>query len=96
MQSNHPIAICLWKKIVILFAVKKWKHYFLDQCVVIKTLKHLLEQPPTAMLQNWGLEKLIGLDFKTKYKKDNESVPTYVFSRTPPHGTLVSLCVLTS
>jgi len=61
---------------VILFAVKKWQHYFLYQYVVIKTyqkvLKHLLKQSSTTMLQNWGLEKLMVLDFCIVYKKGKD------------------------
>jgi hypothetical protein len=44
----------------ILFASKKWQHYLLGRYFTIRTdqkaLKHLLEQTPTTMMQNWGLE----------------------------------------
>ena len=40
----------------ILFEVRKWQHYFLGNHFIIKTyqkaLKHLLEQPPTSLMQN--------------------------------------------
>jgi len=40
----------------ILFPMKKWQHYFFYQHVIIrtdqKTLQHLLDQPPTTVMQN--------------------------------------------
>jgi len=84
IQQGHPIAYiskamgpkyqllsAYEKKFnAILFAVKKWQHYFLGQHFIIKTnqkaLKHLLEKPPTTLMQNWGLEKLMGLDFSVE------------------------------
>ena len=50
----------------VLFAVKKWQHYLWGQHFIIKmdqkALQHLLLQPSTTLMQNWGLQKLMGLD----------------------------------
>jgi len=61
-----------------------------------KVLKHLLEQPPTTMLQNWGLEKLMGLVFRIEYKKGKDNVVADVLSRNPTQGKLASMFVITS
>ena len=83
----------------ILFAVKKWQHYFLGQHFIIKTdkktLKHLLEQPLTTLMQNWGLEKLMGLDFSVEYKKGKENVVVDALSRQK-QGSIATIFQVTS
>jgi len=34
----------------------------------------LLDQPPTTIMQNWGLETLMGLDFKIEYKEKEKTM----------------------
>ena len=48
------------------------------------------------MLQNWGLEKLMGLVFRIEYKKGKDNVVADVLSRNPTQGKLASMFVITS
>ena len=79
----------------ILFAVQKWQHYFLGNHFISKTdqkaLKHLLEQPPTSLMQNWGLEKLMGLQFTIEYKKGRQNIVADVLSRKCTNGSVVEI-----
>ena len=113
LQKGHPIAyiskamgpkyqlLSAYEKefYAILFAVKKWQHYFLGQHFIIKTdqkaLKHLLEQPPTTLMQNWGLEKLMGLDFSIEYKKRKENVVADALSGQK-QGSIAAIFQVTS
>ena len=114
IQQSHPIAyisktmgpkyqlLSAYEKefYAILFAVKKWQHYFLGKHFIIKTdqkaLKHFLEKPPTTLMQNWGLEKLMGLDFSIEYKQGKENVVVDTLSRQQPIGSLVAIFQVTS
>jgi len=60
-----------------------------------KALEHLLEEPPTTMLQNWGLGRLMGLNFRIEQKKDKDNVVADVLSRNSTQGKLASMFVIT-
>lgn len=101
LQKDHPLAnrchgseisitLSLLKEFyALLLVVKKWQHYFLRQHFIIKTdqkvLKHLLDQPST-LIQNWGLEKLTGLDFSIEYKKGKDNTVADVLSNNHMQG----------
>ncbi|KAJ3704209.1 hypothetical protein LUZ61_007914 [Rhynchospora tenuis] len=59
--------------IALLTAVQKWRHYLSGLPFIIRTdqisLKYLLEQRLTHAIQQKGLCKLLGLDYKVEYKK---------------------------
>ncbi|XP_075074758.1 uncharacterized protein LOC142162316 [Nicotiana tabacum] len=62
---------------VVLSAVDKWRHYLQGGHFIIRTdhhsLKYLLEQRVTTVLQQKGLTKLLGLDYEVQYKKGAEN-----------------------
>jgi len=42
-------------------------------------------------MKNWGLEKLMGLNFKIAYKKGKENVVANALSRNITQGTLAHI-----
>ena len=53
--------------------------------------KASLEQPPTSLMQNWGLEKLMGLQFTIEYKKGRENTIADVLSRKCTEGSVAAI-----
>jgi len=47
-------------------------------------------------MQNWGLQKLVGLDFIIEYKKGKENIVADALSGNEGKGTLATLLILTS
>ena len=47
-------------------------------------------------MQNWGLEKLMGLDFSIEYKQGKENVVADTLSRQQPVGSLAAIFQVTS
>jgi len=86
--------------LAILFAVKKVTTLLLRSTFNYKNrqkaLKHLFEQPRTTLLQNWGLEKLMGLNFSIEYEKGKDNIVADALSRNEGNGTLATLLILTS
>ena len=58
--------------LAVVMAVTKWRHYFLGRQFQIKTdhqsLKFLLEQRVTTLMQQKWLSKLMGFDYAISYK----------------------------
>ena len=50
-----------------------------------------MEQPPTSLMQNWGLEKLMGLQFTIEYKKGRENTIADVLSRKCTEGSVAAI-----
>ena len=72
----------LW---ALIYAVDKWRTYLFGHSFVIKTdhqsLKYLLEQRVTSMLQQKWLTKLMGLDYQIVYKQGSENKVADALSR---------------
>jgi hypothetical protein len=99
MQEGRPIAFysqCLGPKtnaqsiyekeaLAILHALKKWRHYFLGNKVVIKTdqqaLKYLGSQRLLEGIQHKLMLKLLEFDYKIEYKKGKENAVADALSR---------------
>lgn len=60
------------------YALSKWRHYLEEGTFIIKidqkSIKNLLEQRLYSMIQQRGIIKLLGLDYKIQYKKGVENV----------------------
>lgn len=71
--------------LAIIEAVKKWKHYFADTSLVIRTyqesLKYIQEQKLTEGVQHKLLLKLLGYNFTIEYKKGKENKVVDALSR---------------
>ena len=50
-----------------------------------------MEQPPTSLMQNWGLEKLMGLQFPIEYKKGRENIVADVLSGKYTDGSVAAI-----
>jgi hypothetical protein len=99
MQEGRPIAFfsqCLGPKtdamsvyekeaLAILHALKKWRHYFLGNQVIIKTdqqaLKYVGQQRLVDGIQHKLLLKLLEFDYKIEYKKGKENTVADALSR---------------
>ncbi|KAK8621921.1 hypothetical protein V6N13_097549 [Hibiscus sabdariffa] len=72
--------------LAILMALTKWRHYLEGKSFVIKTnhepLKHLLEQRLTIVIQNKGLTKLLGLNYRIQYQKGKSNIVANVLYRS--------------
>jgi RNase H-like domain found in reverse transcriptase len=82
--------------LALITAVTKWKHYVIGQEFIIKTdqisLKHLLDQKAHTSIQHRGLNKLLGLQYKIKYKRGVENKVADVLSRCEGHsGNLLQI-----
>lgn len=68
-------------------ATTKWHHYLQGHHFIIKTdhqsLKYLLEQRLSTMLQQKWIAKLLGIDYKIVYKKTTENRVVDALSRLP-------------
>jgi RNase H-like domain found in reverse transcriptase len=71
--------------IALLTAVQRWRHYLEGKPFVIKidhiSLKHLLEQHLTHIIQHKGLSKLMRLNYVIQYKKGVENKAADALSR---------------
>jgi hypothetical protein len=99
MQEGRPIAFfsqCLGPKtdamsvyekeaLAVLHALKKWRHYFLGNQVIIKTdqqaLKYVGKQRLVDGVQHKLLLKLLEFDYKIEYKKGKENTVADALSR---------------
>jgi hypothetical protein len=91
MQEGRPLAFysqCLGQKasaqsiyekeaLAILHALKKWRHYFLGNKILIKTdqqaLKYLGSQRLLEGIQHKLMLKLLEFDYRIEYKKGKEN-----------------------
>lgn len=72
---------------VVVYAVNKWRHYLLENKVLIKTdhsLKYLPDQRITTTNQQKWITKLMGLDYEIVYKKGKENLAADCLSRQVP------------
>ncbi|KAD7117254.1 hypothetical protein E3N88_04522 [Mikania micrantha] len=80
-------ALSVYEKelLAILMAVKQWHYYLIPNHFVIRTdqrsLKHLLTQKVTTLLQHKWLAKLMGYDYTIEYKQERENVAADALSR---------------
>lgn len=69
----------------LLNALDKWRNYLQFKHFVIRSdhhsLKYLLDQKVTSVIQQKGLIKLLGLDYEIQYKKDAENRVANALSR---------------
>jgi hypothetical protein len=121
MQEGRPIAFfsqCLGPKtdamsvyekeaLAILHALKKWRHFFLGNQVIIKTdqqaLKYVGQQRLVDGIQHKLLLKLLEFDYKIEYKKGKENTVADALSRQfqddemeQQHSNPTSACLQTS
>lgn len=72
-EKHLGLSIYEKKYLSIINVVEKWRSYLLGKHFVIKTnhnsMKYLLDQKITTVLQKQGLTKLLGLDYDIQYKK---------------------------
>lgn len=78
--------------LAVVLATQKWRTYLQGHHFIIKTdhqsLKYLLEQKLTTLMQQKWLAKLMGLDYEIVYKKGKENVVADALSRLPTdHST---------
>jgi len=71
--------------LAILMAVDKWRHYLEQDQFIIQTnhesLIYLLDQKIHTLIQKKGLAKLLGLNYRIKYKKGKENKVVDALSR---------------
>jgi hypothetical protein len=71
--------------LAILLALKKWRHYFLGDSLIIKTyqqsLKYMMSQRITEGIQHKLLMKLLEFNYTIEYKKGVENVVVDALSR---------------
>jgi hypothetical protein len=82
--------------LAILGALKKWRHYFLDSDLIIKTdqksLKYITEQKVAEGIQHKLLLKLLQFNYTIEYKKGKENKAADALSRRD--SNLLSLTVI--
>lgn len=76
--ENEGLSTYEKELMVILYTISKWRHYLEGEPFIIKTdkksIKYLLEQRLNSMIQQCGIIKLLGLEYKIQYKKGSENV----------------------
>ncbi|XP_026453896.1 uncharacterized protein LOC113355284 [Papaver somniferum] len=83
------LALSTYEKelLAIVVAVKNWRHHLSHSQFIIHTdhqsLKYLMEQRITTVLQHKCIMKLMGLDYVIKYKKGMENKAADALSRLP-------------
>lgn len=84
--------------LAIVLATKKWYTYLQGNHFIIKTdhqsLKYLLEQKLSTLLQQKWLAKLMGLDYEILYKKGVENKVADALSRLPEGTALGENCAI--
>ncbi|KAL5731844.1 hypothetical protein ACHQM5_004534 [Ranunculus cassubicifolius] len=85
----------LW---AIIYAVQKWRYYLYGRHFIINTdhqsLKFLLEQRITTILQQKWLAKLLGYDYEIRYKKGSLNIPADSLSRAHEDSKCDSMTVI--
>lgn len=83
-----------------MLATRKWYTYLQGHHFVIKTdhqsLKYLLEQRLSTLLQQKWLAKLMGLDYEISYKKGAENTVADALSRLPTESKEGELGAITA
>lgn len=83
----QALALSTYEKelLAIVMSVQKWKHYLSHHQFIIHTdhqsLKYIMEQRITTVLQQKWFMKLLGLDYIIKYKKGLENKVVDALSR---------------
>jgi len=71
--------------LAIIEALKKWRHYFLGNLLIIRTdhqsLKYMIDQRLAEGVQHKLLLKLLEFDYKIEYKKGKENLAADALSR---------------
>lgn len=111
MQGGRPLAYmskCLGPKaasqsvyekeaLAILEALKKWRHYFLGNSLIIKTdqqsLRFMTTQKLTEGIQHKLLLKLLEFDYTIEYKKGKENIAADALSRRDSSCHAITVCV---
>jgi len=81
------LGLSIYKKeyLAILMAVDKWRHYLEQDQFIIQTdhesLTYLLDQKIHTPIQKKGLTKLLGLNYRIRYKKGKENKAADALSR---------------
>lgn len=83
--------------LAILEALKKWRHYFLGNSLIIKTdqqsLRYMTTQKLTEGVQHKLLLKLMGFDYTIEYKKGKENIAADSLSRRDAHCHAITVCL---
>jgi hypothetical protein len=84
--------------VVIVEALKKWKHYFASTSIIIRTdqlnLKYIHDQRLVEGIQHKLLVKLLCYNYKVEYKKGKENKVVHALSRAPHSELLALTCVI--
>jgi len=71
--------------LALILAVEKWRHYLQKQEFIIltdhKSLAYLSEQNHHSDMQRKAMTRLMGLQFKIKYRKGKENMVADALSR---------------
>ncbi|WVZ98670.1 hypothetical protein U9M48_044077 [Paspalum notatum var. saurae] len=96
--SHSKYSIYEKEFIALIMAVEKWKQYLHYQKFTIptdhKSLAYLTEQHLHSDLQRKAMSRLMGLQFKTVYKKGKENIAADALSRIPHLMALQSVSVV--
>ncbi|KAL3509689.1 hypothetical protein ACH5RR_029090 [Cinchona calisaya] len=83
--KNEEMSIYEKELLALIIAIIKWKHYPVRAYFVIETdhesLKCLLDERISTLLQQKWLTKLIGLDYEIQFRKGKENLVANVLSR---------------
>jgi hypothetical protein len=83
--KNRVLSVYEKEAMAILQAVKKWRHYFLGNKLIIKTdqcsLKYIGNQKQLEGIQHKLMLKLLEFDFSVQYKKGKENKAADALSR---------------
>lgn len=78
--------------LALVYAVQKWGHYLLGSHFIIRTdhlsLKYLLDQKITTLMQQKWLTKLLGYDYEIIYKSGQENRVADALSRQELQGSV--------
>lgn len=83
--KNQALSIYEKEFMAVLLAIQKWKHYIQGIHFIIRTdqqsIKYLMEQKTTSVLQQRWISKLLGLDYEIQYKRGAENKVADALSR---------------
>lgn len=101
LSAKHQTLSTYEKELLaIVMAIQKWQSYLQGHHFLIRTdhqsLKFLLEQRMSTILQQKWLAKLMGMDYEIIYKKGKENVVADALSRMPIQETAGSLLAITT